>query len=156
MDRDQAVVIVQHLRDAQRNLEDALRIAVGHDEALKNQIGELFVALNFDILPQIYDQHPDLRPPPEKPRISSTLRWDQVRLPPNFSEKDIDDVLFPLLTRHWTKVAMVLAHAGNHFEPLGLSLEIIAARLRYLADNARIESAGDLRMWRHSEVRLKD
>jgi hypothetical protein len=30
------------------------------------------------------------------------------------------------------------------------------ARLRELADNDRIEGVGDLRKWRHSEVRLKD
>ena len=155
MNRDQAVAIVQQLRGAQRSLERAVRATVEEDQPLKERIRDLYIALSVDILPQIYDQHPDLRPPPEKPRISSRLSWDKVRLPPQISEKDIDDVLIPLLTRHWQKVAMVLAHARDHFEPLGLSLEIIAARLRHLADNDQIEGAGDLRMWRHSEVRLK-
>ena len=38
----------------------------------------------------------------------------------------------------------------------GLSDEEIAARLQVLADSDRIEGIGDLRKWRHSEVRLKD
>ena len=155
MNRDQAVAIVQQLRDAQRSLEGAARSAVEQDQALQDGIRDLYITLSFDLLPQIYDQHPDLRPPPEKPTISSRLSWDKVRLPPEISEKDIDEALFLLLNRHWQKVAMVLAHAGEHFEPRGLSLEIIAARLRYLADNDQIEGAGDLRKWRHSEVRLK-
>jgi hypothetical protein len=33
--------------------------------------------------------------------------------------------------------------------------EIIAARIVALAEAGRIEGAGDLRMWRHSEVRLR-
>ncbi len=155
MNRDQAAVIVKQLRAAQRSLERAVRATVEEDQPLKNRVRDLYIALSFDIFPLIFDEHPDLKPPPEKPRISSRLSWDKVRLPPQISEKNIDDVLIPLLTRHWQKVAMVLAHAGDHFEPLGLSLEIIAARLRYLADTDQIEGAGDLRMWRHSEVRLK-
>ena len=35
-----------------------------------------------------------------------------------------------------------------------VSFEIIAARIIALAEAGRIEGAGDLRMWRHSEVRL--
>jgi hypothetical protein len=158
MDRNEAVAIVRQLEEASLSLNDAVRIAIEHTQEpqLRRQIAELIVALNFHILPQIYEQHPDLRPPPEKPRISSRLSWDKVRLPPEISEKDIDDALFPLLQRHWQKVAMVLSRASDHFEPLGISLEVVAARLRYLADNNRIEGAGDLRKWRFSEVRLKD
>jgi hypothetical protein len=37
-----------------------------------------------------------------------------------------------------------------------ISDEEIAARLQVLADSDRIEGIGDLRKWRHSEVRLKD
>jgi hypothetical protein len=157
MDRNEAVAIVRQLEEASLSLNDAVRIAIEHTQEpqLRRQIAELIVALNFHILPQIYEQHPDLRPPPEKPRISSRLSWDKVRLPPEISEKDIDDALFPLLQRHWQKVAMVLGRASDHFEPLSISLEVVAARLRYLADNNRIEGAGDLRKWRHSEVRLK-
>ena len=73
-----------------------LEIAIDHTQEpqLRHKIGELIVALHFDILPQIYDKHPDLRPPPEKPRISSMLSWDKVHLPPEVSENDIDTALF--------------------------------------------------------------
>ncbi|WP_165421348.1 hypothetical protein [Bradyrhizobium sp. Leo170] len=37
-----------------------------------------------------------------------------------------------------------------------ISHEAIAARLKVLADSNRIEGVGDIRMWRYSEVRLKD
>jgi len=157
MNRNEAVAIVRQLEEASLSLNDAIRIAIEHTQEpqLRRQIAELIVALNFHILPQIYEQHADLRPPPEKPRIGSRLSWDKVRLPPEISEKDIDDTLFPLLQRRWQKVAKVLGRASDHFEPLGIRLEVVAARLRYLADNDRIEGAGDLRKWRHSEVRLK-
>ena len=164
MDRKEAVAIVRQLKEASLSLNDAIRIAIDHTQEtqLKHQIGELIVALHFDILPQIYDKYPDLRPPPEKPRISSKLRWNKVKLPPSISEKDIDGIIFSELESHWLKVAMVVARAFDRCEKLGLPIprvgrhEIFAARLRELADNDRIESAGDLRKWRHSEVRLKD
>jgi hypothetical protein len=75
MDRTEAVAIVRQLKEASLCLNDAVRIAIEHTQEpqLRHQIAELIVALNFDILPQIYDEHPGLRPPPEKPRISSRL-----------------------------------------------------------------------------------
>jgi hypothetical protein len=33
--------------------------------------------------------------------------------------------------------------------------EIIGARIEQLSDDDRIDSEGDLRYWRHSEIRLK-
>ncbi len=163
MERDEAVSIVRQLKEASLSLNDAIRIAIDYTQEtqLRHQIGELIIALNFDILPQIYDQYPDLRPPPEKPRISSRLSWNKVKLPPSVSEKDIDDILFSELKRHWLKVAMVVAQAFDRCEERGLPIpregrhEMFGARLRELADNDRIEGAGDLRKWRHSEVRLK-
>ena len=145
------------------SLNDAIRVAIDHTQEtqLKHQIGELIMTLHLRILPPIYDQYPDLRPPPKKPRISSRLRWNKVKLPPSVSEKDIDDILFSELERHWRKVAMVVAQAFDRCEGLGLPiprerrLEIFAARLQELAEKDRIESAGDLRKWGHSEVRLK-
>jgi hypothetical protein len=38
---------------------------------------------------------------------------------------------------------------------LPISTEILGARIGALAESDRIDSAGDLRKWRHSEVRLK-
>jgi Protein of unknown function len=163
MDRNRAVKIAGHLKKAGVSLNSALKAALDKDQEklLKLQIGELIAALHFDILPQVYDRHPDLRPPPEKPRISSTLRWSKVKLPPSVSEKEIDAIIFSELNRQWRKVAMVVGRAFDRCEERGLPIprkgryEIFGARLRELADKDLIEGAGDLRKWRFSEVRLK-
>ena len=44
---------------------------------------------------------------------------------------------------------------GKAVNGLAIDYEILAARLRDLSDRNQIEGAGDLRKWRHSEVRLK-
>jgi hypothetical protein len=62
------------------------------------------------------------------------------------------------LSPRWQKTAMVVALAEKQCEQLALPIsdETIAARLQVLSDSDLIEGIGDLRMWRHSEVRLKD
>ena len=37
---------------------------------------------------------------------------------------------------------------------MAINYEMLGARIVALAEAGRIEGAGDLRMWRHSEVRL--
>jgi hypothetical protein len=61
------------------------------------------------------------------------------------------------MTSRLRKTAMVVAQAHMRCEELGLPItaEVLGARLGALAESDRIESAGDLRKWRHSEVRLK-
>ncbi len=162
MNRDQAAKITQHLQDADRALGQAVNVIASlareEGQELIGLLGELFAILRSDLLSPIYDQYPDLRPEnlQEKPWIGSTLRWDQVHLPPQISVKEIDDILISVLKPHWQKVAMVLSRATDRFEQMGLSLEIVAARIQELVDNDRIEGAGDLRKWGFSEVRLKD
>ena len=94
----------------------------------------------------------------EVPTISSELRWDQVHLPPSISEKDIDGIILSLLEPEWRKVALIVGRVLTRCQELGLPIsdEIIAARLQALVDDHSIEGIGDLRMWRFSEVRLKD
>jgi hypothetical protein len=94
----------------------------------------------------------------EVPAISSTLRWEEVSLPDAISEADLDQIIFAAMTSRLRKTAMVIATAVNRCEELGLpiSAEILGARPGALAEADRIDSAGDLRKWRHSEVRLKD
>jgi hypothetical protein len=55
-------------------------------------------------------------------------------------------------------VAAILIRAEEQCAERALSLshEVVAARIRALAEAGRIEAAGDLRKWRFSEVRLKD
>ncbi len=94
----------------------------------------------------------------EFPTIDSELSWDEVRLEPPLTAKDVDDILFPLLRTYWKKVLRVLFEARDSCNINGLSIdyEILAARLRDLADRNEIEGVGDFRMWGRSEVRLKD
>jgi hypothetical protein len=117
--------------------------------------------LQFEVLPALYDQYPDLEPPRkevEEPHIDSELRWDEVRLPPSISEKDVDAAIFSVMNPHWRKVAAIVTRAQDRCQQLGfeISHEALAARLQVLAETGRIEDFGDLRMWRFSEVRLKD
>jgi hypothetical protein len=93
----------------------------------------------------------------EIPVISSTLRWEEVSLPASISEADLDQIIFVAMTSRLRKTAMVIGNALKSCGELGLPInaEILGARLGALAEADRIDSAGDLRKWRHSEVRLK-
>jgi len=97
-------------------------------------------------------------PSNEIPAISSTLRWEEVSLPDSISEAELDQLVFSVMTSRLQKTAMVVAKALNRCEELGLAInaEILGARIGALAESDRIDGAGDLRYWRHSEVRLKD
>jgi hypothetical protein len=122
---------------------------------------EAIALLNSDIWKPIYDEYPDLAPEYESfepPTIDSELSWDEVRLEPHLTAKDVDDILFPLLGSDWRKVLRVLFDARDscNIQGQSFSYEILAARLRWLSDNDKIEGIGDLRKWGHSEVRLKD
>ena len=165
MNREQAIRIQKHCLNADVALDHAsMAIAdlgkeerLALDELLRGVVG----TFHLDLLAQIYDQYPDLEPPPhdeEIPTISSSLTWDQVRLPPSVTEAVLDGIIFSLLSPRWQKTAMVVALAEKQCEQLALPIsdETIAARLQVLSDSDLIEGIGDLRMWRHSEVRLKD
>jgi hypothetical protein len=165
MNRDRAERLILYLEDAEAALQRARRAASGFakEDRLKfsELLCELIAALNSDVWKPIYDAYPDLAPEYESlepPTISSELSWDEVQLPPDVTEKDIDDILFSLLRSHWKKVALVVANAIDcrNLMCLSISPEIFAARLRALSDTDQIEGIGDLRMWRFSEVRLKD
>jgi hypothetical protein len=165
MNREQAVRIQEHILDAHIALDDAGMVigSLGKEERLKfdGLLLEVIVALQQKLLAPIHDQFPDIEPPiidEEIPTISSELRWDQVRLPPSLTESDIDGIIFSALNPQWRKTAMVVILAKERCVELGVPMagEAIAARLKVLADSDRIEGIGDLRKWRHSEVRLKD
>jgi hypothetical protein len=74
------------------------------------------------------------------------------------NEADLDGMIFALLKPRWQKTAMVVILVTKRCQELAMPIsdEEIAARLQVLADSDRIEGIGDLRKWRHSEVRLKD
>ena len=93
----------------------------------------------------------------EIPEINSELRWDQVQLPPSVSEADLDGMILSVVTPYPQKMAMILGHALGHCQERGwlISKEALAARIQALVEADRLESRGDLRMWRFSEVRLR-
>jgi hypothetical protein len=165
MKREQAARVIRHLLDADSPIERASRAIAGLGKEERLRLGDLLedviVALQFEVLAPIFDQHPDLEPPYEKeeePFINSELRWGQVSLPPTTSEKEIDAIIFSVMKPQWRKVAMIVVQAGERCKELGLEItyEALAARLQVLAETGRIEDIGDLRKWRFSEVRLKD
>jgi hypothetical protein len=163
--RDSAERLISYLEDAEETLQRARRAASGFpkEERLKfsKLLYEAIAALNSDVWKPIYDAYPDLAPEHESlepPTIDSELSWDEVRLEPPLTAKGVDDILLPLLRPYWQKVLRVLFNARDscNMQRESISYEILAARLRDLADRNESEGVGDLRMWRFSEVRLKD
>lgn len=69
------------------------------------------------------------------------------------SDHEIDAMLFAQVGRQWRKVASVIAQAMGPFE--NWDEERVALRMRAIVDDGKIETAGDIRMWRFSEVRLR-
>jgi hypothetical protein len=127
-------------------------------QILKAPLLDLLSRLHFEMLEFIYTQHPELRPPPVPPTICSNLRWKDVKLPKSVSKADLDAIIFSVLTSRRQKAAMVIGRAVNHCEEHGLPIgaKIFGARIEALGKLGRIEHFGDLRLWGHSEVKLKD
>ena len=126
--------------------------------ALAKPFGNTTFALHFELLREIYRRFPDLQPPSKGFRFVDTkLTWKQVQLPPSVTEADIDEIIFSAMKPVFQKVGMVIIRSMKRCEELALPVDaqVIAARLRLLADSDRIEGAGDLRKWSFSEVRLK-
>lgn len=161
MKREEAAEIHDHLVEACKALDNSRQIALANrDKAewveFNRLVCEVFFDLSEKLLHPIYEQYPDLLGQ-EPPTVSSELTWSEVRLPPSVTEQQLDELIFSLLTPRWQKTAKLALHAAERCEKLGLPIsdEVIAARLEALSDSDRIEGAGDLRMWRHSEVRLR-
>ena len=121
-------------------------------------LGELGSRLHFEVLELVYRQHPELRPPPVPPTISSNLRWKNVKLPKSVSEADLDAIIFSILTSRRQKAARVIGRATNHCREHNLPIndEIFGARIEELAESGRIQAFGDPRIWTHSELKLND
>ncbi len=159
MNREQAEEILDYLLEAAYELDEA-RAAVtvlGDDDKDAASLRALIIKLNSELLQAIFDRFPDLLPSEEFPGISSSLRWDQVRLPQSVSEAQIDQIILSVTVPRWQKMAMILWRAVKRGEELALGVtdEMFAARIQDLVEADRLEGQGDLRRWRHSEVRLK-
>jgi hypothetical protein len=161
IDIEHAAEIHEHLLDAAFAIDEARAaiVALGKDDRgeFTAPLETVVTALHSELLRAIYDRFPDLIPFEEFPQISSALRWDQVRIPPSVSEADIDSVLYSVMRWEWRKMALVVGMAFGRCKELGLPIndEALAARIQVLVESKRLEAQGDLRRWRHSEVRLK-
>jgi hypothetical protein len=162
MDRDIAEEIHTHLLEAAEALRRA-EFAGGKlpnkDErrAFMKLLVDVIVPLHFELLRTLYDEHPELRPPSrDPPEIVSMLRWQDVSLPHPISEAYLDALIFAELKPRFLKMARIVGNVCLRCEEQmnPVDAEIIAARVIAHAEAGRIEGAGDLRMWRHSEVRL--
>jgi hypothetical protein len=159
MDREQAAEIFEHLFDAARELDEARAVAsafAAQDESAAS-LEEFIVKLNSELIDALFGRFPNLMPFGDFPAISSTLTWDQVRLSTPVAETDIDAIVLSTMKPHWQKVAMVVARSLElcRERALPIGAEVLGARIQALAESDRIEGEGDLRKWRHSEVRLK-
>jgi len=69
---------------------------------------------------------------------------------------DIDRTLLSFCGERWLKVARIIANTKISFEnrKIKLSNDAIDARMRALVGKGRLEAKGNIRKWRHSEVRL--
>ena len=157
MDEDQAADILDYLLQAAHALDESRAAADQLSDKDAAAISELASKLNSELLQEMFKRFPNLLPFNEFPAISSTLRWKEVSLPASISEADLDQIIFAAMTSQFRKTAMVISKALKRCEELGLPIngEILGARLGALAEADRIDGAGDLRKWRHSEVRLK-
>jgi hypothetical protein len=161
MDKKQATEIVKHALDALDAIERAGEIVINVDKDarldLADPIEEVVGRLNYELLPAIYHRYPDLRPEQERPAVSVYHRWEDVELRDKISEAELDAILFSLMGPRWQKTMMVIARAERHCRDLKLELDrvVFGLRLLALAESDQIESQGPVRMWRHSEVRLR-
>ena len=160
MERSQAAKIKKHMLDAAAAMEQAREIVFALDQedqaTLAEPLGDILCRMHFEVLAAVYTRYPDLRPPAEPPTIDTLRRWEDIALPESVSETSLDATIFAALTLQFQKTAMVIVKALKRCEALGLPVdaEMVGVRIQALAEAGRLEGDGDLRKWRHSEVRL--
>lgn len=159
MNREQAEDILEYLLEAAFELDEAKAAANVFADQDKDAaaLSALIIKLNSELLQAIYARFRDLIPFEEFPEINSSLRWDQVQLPPSVSEAQVDQIILSVIAPQWHKMARIIWDAVKRSEELALEVrdEAFAARIQVLVEAGRLESQGDLRKWRHSEVRKK-
>jgi len=68
------------------------------------------------------------------------------------SNDEIDSLLLAQVREHWLKTAFVISKAMDAFDKW--DEDRVTQRMKTLVEEGKIESAGDIRKWRFSEVRL--
>jgi hypothetical protein len=163
MNREQAIEIERHLKRATNAIRRAeilmWKLDEGDDRtAFVGPLGKTIIALNFELRGVIYKRFPDLKPPSKGSRfVNSKLTWQKAQLPPSVTVLDFDRVILSTLNAQWRKTARIVGNVSEQYRSLGIDLDpaIVAARLMTMVESGLIESAGDLRKWGFSEVRLK-
>jgi hypothetical protein len=163
MDEMQAAELHGHLVDAIQAIERAGGLISSLDEgdqsALIISIDKIKSAIHFELLHEaVYARYPDLRPEfDERSFLDTVRRWKDIILPESVSDADIDAVIFSALSTRWLKTAKIIGDALTECRRLQLpvSAEMLGARIQALDEAHRLDSQGDLRKWRFSEVRLK-
>jgi uncharacterized protein DUF3658 len=162
MNKAQAIKIHGRLlavNKALSKVDKAISELSAEDRAVFSEpMAELWFRLHGKALRVIYTRYPELQPIPDDfDEISSDLQWKDVTLPDAISAADLDAVILSKLKPHSLKVAKIIGDVVTTFRERELSIDadIVSARIRWLADIGRIESIGDLRNWRYSEIALK-
>lgn len=161
MNRNEAAQIQTLARDAADAISriEEIVLTLGREDRVYfgEHFAEIYAALEFGILKQVYERFPDLRQGHEElGKISSFLKWEDVSLPPGISAADLDAAIFSVLETRWLKMARIITHAREQCDARGIPVDfdLIGARIQVLAEAGQLESQGNLSMWRHSEVRL--
>jgi hypothetical protein len=163
MERELASEVQKHLMEANAAVDRAASVAVHFDTEDRKIFVRLLRGFYFEcdeVLERIYFNFPDLRPAPppqEPPEISSELRWADVVLPSSVTAADLDKIIFSKLGKRLMKTARIIYDVMVECQRLAwpITQDIVGARLEELSDDDRIDTAGDLRYWGNSEIRLK-
>ena len=163
MNEIKATELHGHLVDAIQALERAggliHSLDKGDQSALLTSIDKITSAIEVELLHEaVYARFPDLHSEFDEWSFLNTIRqWKDIVLPESVSEADIDAVIFSTLRTQWLKSARIIGDALKECERLQLpvSAEMLGVRIQVLDEADQIDSQGDLRKWRFSEVRLK-
>ena len=159
MNDDQAADAVEYLVGAAHLLDEARAVTQQLPDEDKDaaSLRELIIKLNSELLTELFERFSHLLPFEEFPEINSLLTWEDVELPPPASENDVDQIIFSIVSPRWQKMAAIVWLTAKRGEELGFRItdEMFAARVQALVEEGPLKSQGDLRKWRHSEVRLR-
>jgi ABC-type amino acid transport substrate-binding protein len=75
----------------------------------------------------------------------------------NLNNSQIDEAILSVTPTSWRKVAFVIGmtvkYLGDNLPQGDTGLDLVADRIEALVHDGRLLAQGDLKKWRHSEVR---
>lgn len=77
------------------------------------------------------------------------------------SDEDIDALIMDAASKHWTKIAVIIAKVYDGFAAQSQDVSkdiahIIAERIYILVDHGRLACQGNMRRWRDADVKLPE